>query len=206
MAQLLEKNNIPVLDGARKKDGKSSSYNKEKCHALVVGTSNSSYFIIDLGASRHMVATRELFSSMHLNVGLAVRMGDDSEIQTKGIGRIDLEHGYFSDVLYVPELAENLLSFYQMTHTGEAKRVTFTLDMVEIAKISSGQVIAIGYVDHHERMYKFWNFLPTSNDQDILSHDKGISKLWHDRFGHMNYKYLQALHRDEMVEGLPQFK
>ena len=67
MVQLLEKNNIPVPDNARKKDGTSSSDGKEECHALVAGTSNSSYFIIDLGAYRHMVATRELFSSMHLN-------------------------------------------------------------------------------------------------------------------------------------------
>ena len=67
-------------------------------------------------------------------------------------------------MLYVLELAANLLLVYQMTHTGEEKRVTFTLDMVEIAEISSDQVIAIGYADHHERMYNFSNFLPTSND------------------------------------------
>ena len=70
---------------------------------------------------------------MSSNVGPIVRMGDDSEIQTKGIGRIDLGHGLFSDVLYVPYLAKNLLSFYQMNHTGEETRVTFTPDMVYIA-------------------------------------------------------------------------
>ena len=68
---------------------------------------------------------------------------------------LNLEHGFFSDVLYLPYLVENLLSAYQMTHTREVKRVIFTPDMVEIAEISSNQVIAIGYVDHHERMYKF---------------------------------------------------
>ena len=42
MAQLLDKNNIPVPDSARKKDGNSSSNeSKDKCHALVEGTSNS---------------------------------------------------------------------------------------------------------------------------------------------------------------------
>ena len=153
-----------------------------------------------------MVDTGELFYFMHLNSGPTIRMGDDSEIQTKGIGRIDLEHGFFSDVLYLPELATNLLSVYQMTHIGEANRVTFTLDMVEIAEISSYQFVSIGYADHHERMYKFSNFLPTSNDQALLSHANEISKLWHERFGHMNYKYLHALHRNEMVEGLPQIK
>ena len=139
---------------------------------------------------------------MSSNVGPTVRMGDDSELQTKVIGRIDLEHGYFSDVFYVPDLAANLFSGYQITHIGEANRVTFTLDMVEISEISIDQVIAIGYANHHERMYKFSNFLPTSNDQEIISHANEVLKLWHERFGHMNYKYLQALHRYEMVEGL----
>ena len=83
-----------------------------------------------------------------------------------------------------------------MTHTGEEKRLNFTPYMVEIAEISSNQVIAIGYADHHERMYKFSNFLPTSNDQALLSHVNENSKLWHERFGHMNYKYLQELQRD----------
>ena len=137
-----------------------------------------------------MVAKKELFSSMTLNASPTVRMGDDSELQTKGIGRIDLEHGFFSEVLYVPNVAANLLSIYQMTHIGEPKRVTFTPDMVEIAEISTNQVIAIGYADYYERMYKFSNILPTSNDQEILSHINKVSKLWHERFGHVNYKYL----------------
>ena len=81
MAQLLEKNNIPVPHSARKKDGNSSSSEgKEKCHVLVVGTSNSLSFIIDLGASRNMVSRREFFSSMNSNAGPTVRMGDDSKL------------------------------------------------------------------------------------------------------------------------------
>ena len=131
MAQLLEKNDIPVLDGTSILD------NKEKYHALVEGNSNSSSFIIDLGAYRNMVSTRELFSSMHLNSGPTVRMGDDSKIHTKGVGRIDLEHAYFIHVLYVPDLEECFLLEYQMTHIGESKRVTFTPNLVEIVEILS---------------------------------------------------------------------
>ena len=70
---------------------------------------------------------------MYSNSGPVVLMGDDSEIQSNGVGRINLDYGYFNDVLYVPKLVVKLLSVYQMTHTGEAKRVTFTLDEVEIA-------------------------------------------------------------------------
>ena len=54
MSQILEKNNIPLLEGAMKKEGGSSSENKDICHALVVGSSGSSSFIINLGFSRNM--------------------------------------------------------------------------------------------------------------------------------------------------------
>ena len=81
MAHLLEKKNISVPDSARKKDGNSSSNeSKKKCHDFVAGTSKYSSFVIDLDGSRNMVAKRELFSSMNLNAGPAVRMGDDSEL------------------------------------------------------------------------------------------------------------------------------
>ena len=52
--QLLENNNIPLPEYTRKNDEGSSFGNKDKCHALVVGSSRYSSFIIDLGASRPM--------------------------------------------------------------------------------------------------------------------------------------------------------
>ena len=65
MVQMLENNNILVLEGARKKDGCSVSNNKERCRALVFGSSDSSTFIIDLGASRNMVSIGYFFTSMY---------------------------------------------------------------------------------------------------------------------------------------------
>ena len=168
MAQLLEKNNIPLPEASRKEDGGSSSDNKETfhalvvggsssdnketCHALVVGSSSSSSFIIDSGASRNMASMQDSFSAMYPYNGPSILMGDDSKIQAKGIGRIDIEDGYFNNVLFVPDLATNLLSVYQMTHCGEAKRVTFTPNVVEISEISIGQVVVVGYTDHDSRM------------------------------------------------------
>ena len=55
-------------------------------------------------------------------------------------------------------------------------------------------------------MYKFSKFLPNSRGKTILSHENETSKIWHKIFEHMNYKYLQALNKDEMVEGLPSIK
>ena len=78
-----------------------------------------------------------------------------------------------------------------MTHTLEAKRVTFTPYEVEIAEISSNKVVALGYADHQARMYKFSKFLPNFGGKALMSHANETSKIWHEIFGHMNYKYLQ---------------
>ena len=56
MVQLLDKNKIPLPKGARKKDRGSTSYSKERFHALVAGSSNSYSFIIDSGGSRNMAS------------------------------------------------------------------------------------------------------------------------------------------------------
>ena len=62
--------------------------------------------------------------------------------------------------MFVIDLEVNLLSVYQMTHTGESKRVTFTPYVVEIEKIYTCKVVALGLSDHSSRMYKFSHFLP----------------------------------------------
>ena len=107
---------------------------------MVVGYSGSYSFIIDSGASRHMDSMQYSFLAIHPYSGPSILMGDDSKIQAKGIGRIDIEDGYFNNVLFMPDLLANLLSVYQMTHIGTTKRVTFTQYDVEISEISKGKV------------------------------------------------------------------
>ena len=122
LTQILEKNGISLPDNSKKREGGSSSDDRERVHALVVGTSSSPSFIIDSGASRHMVSTKEDFSSLDMSKGPPpIVLGDDSLTESLGKGRIDLDHGKFNNVLYVPGLASNLLSVYQMTHTGSPR-------------------------------------------------------------------------------------
>ena len=87
-------------------------------------------------------------------------MGDESLTDSLEKGRIDLNHGKFNNVLYLPGLASNLLSVYQMTHTGSPKKVIFSPNDVEITKISNGKFIAKGVVDHTSKVYWFSHFLP----------------------------------------------
>ena len=108
----MEKNGISLLDGSKKREGGSSSEDRERVHAFVAGTSSSPSFIIDSGASRHMVLTKEAFTSLEMSKGPPIVLADDSLTQSLGKGRIDLHHGKFNNVLYVPGLASNFLSVY----------------------------------------------------------------------------------------------
>ena len=74
-----------------------------------------------------MVLTKEAFTSLEMSKGPPIVLGDDSLTKILGKGRIDLDHGKFNNVLYVLGLASNLLSVYQMTHTGSPKKVIFSL-------------------------------------------------------------------------------
>ena len=133
MSQILEKNNIPLPNGARKEEGGLNFQNKDRFHALVTASSESSSIIMDSCSSRNMDSIQVSFSILHTYSGPSILMGDDSEIPAKGIGRINLDNGYFNNVLYVHDIETNILQFYQMTHTCSYKRVTCTQYGVEIS-------------------------------------------------------------------------
>ena len=74
-------------------------------------------------------------------------------------GLINLEHGVFKNVLYVPSLTTNMLYVYHMTHIRSPKWVVFDLDLVEISKISNGKLIEKGVANHSFKEYEFSHFL-----------------------------------------------
>ena len=52
------------------------------------------------------------------------------------------------------------------------------------------------------RLYKFNNFGSSTFPLVFVAHSDNLSKLWHERFGHLNYLSLQQLCKDNMVTGL----
>ena len=140
-----------IFRSFRRRDHQDREPQHEKGHALMASTSNSKALLIDSVALNHMMAEKYSFSSLETGKSIHIHMGDDSTIISEGQGTVDLENGFFSKVLYVPYLAANILSFYQMTHTGMPKRVSFIPNYVEITEIASGKLIAKGLANHHAK-------------------------------------------------------
>ena len=153
-------------------------------------TSKSKALLIDSGASNHMMAKKDSFSSLETNKSIPIHMGDDSTIISKVQGMVDLENGYFPNVWYVPSLASNILSVYQMKHTRVPKIVSFIPNDVEIMELSSRKLVAKGLANHNAKAYEFSQFVADAKPTALLTHGNEVSRLWHERFCHLNFKYL----------------
>ena len=64
-----------------------------------------------LAQQAHLVSSL-ILELLDMSKGPPIVLGDYSLTESLGKGRIDIDHGKFNNVLYVPGLASNLLSVY----------------------------------------------------------------------------------------------
>ena len=85
--------------------------------------------------------------------------------------------------------------------------MTFTPHQVAVIKDFKNpqNVLANGVVDDITRLYKFNKFGSSHFPSVFVAHSDNLSKLWHEKFGHLNYRSLQQLCKDNMVTGLPYY-
>ena len=121
-------------------DDEQKSEEHSRCHSLDEILNPSKAYLIDSRASNHMVSSKESFPTLDLSGGPSIHMGYDSQILVVGRGSIKIQHGEFKNALYVPSLAENLLSIYQIKYNGSPKQVVFGPDSLEISNISTRKI------------------------------------------------------------------
>jgi hypothetical protein len=166
-------------------------------------TSTSNEWLIDSGASYHMAKDRDTFSSLNECNTKKIFVGDDRSLSVEGSGTTQVENSHFNDVLCLPSLSCNFLSVYQITHSGEGKTLDFSPHRVVIKDIKDlKNVLATGISNDITRLYKFDNFGLSYFSSICVAHSDDLSKLWHDQFGHLNYRPLQKLCNQKMVTGL----
>ena len=129
-------------------------------------------------------------------------MGNNSAVEATGQGRVQFEDESFENVLHIPRLSVNLISMYQMTHIGMGRKVEFTLDSLRIYDMQINLKIASGKVNDQSRLYTFFDFVPQLDSIFLLTHANEESRIWHGRFGHLNFRYMQKIKKQGMVKGL----
>ena len=90
-------------------------------------SSTQNEWLIHSRAYYHMAKDQAIFSTMHECNTKQIFVGDDRSLSVLVSRTVPLGNGEFSDVLCVPRISYNLLSVYQITHSGEGKTITFTL-------------------------------------------------------------------------------
>jgi len=73
-----------------------------------------------------MSKDKAIFSSLNECNTKKIFVGDDRSLSVVGSGTVQVANGHFNDVLCVPSLSCNLLSVYQIIHSGEGKTVEFS--------------------------------------------------------------------------------
>jgi hypothetical protein len=205
MTQILQQNNLGdrIPEGAKKKKPEDQNPKKgNSSHALIAINSSPDAWIVDSGASHHMAATKEVYSSLDACKGPPILMGDNSPVEVTDKGRIELTNGSFENVLHVPKLSVNLLSVYQMMNSGTGKKFIFTPNAVDIYDMQTNSRVATGEVNHQSRLYTFSEFIEPDSAL-LLTHADESSRIWHERFRHLNFRYMQQLSKKILVDGLP---
>jgi hypothetical protein len=89
-----------------------------------------------------------------------------------------------------------------MKNYSTGKKFIFTPDAVDIYDMQTNSRVATGEVNHQSRLYTFSKFI----EQDfalLLTHVDESSRIWHERFRHLNFIYMQHISKQGLFDGLP---
>ncbi|XP_019450708.1 PREDICTED: cytochrome P450 82A2-like [Lupinus angustifolius] len=166
--------------------------------ALTVITKNdqqpsSDNWYLDIGFSNHMTRHKEWFLALDSLVKTKVKFADDSFITTEGIGKImirrkDGKVSYISNVLYVPKMKNNLISLGQLLEKGYYMRLEDRM-----MKIYNKKKIPILKAPlSHNRTFKIDIHIGDTKSLESIVVDTWI---WHQSFGHLNFRSLESMSR-----------
>ena len=163
-------------------------------------------WFLDSGCSNHMSGNKEWFTDLNEDFKQTVKLGNDSRIAVTGIGSVRLCVNdivqVITNVYYIPELKNNLLSIGQLQEKGLT-----VLIQNDTCKVFHPSRKLIMHSDMSgNRMFYFLAKMVSVLPKCMHVEADDESRLWHSRFGHLNYKGLRTLAYRGMVEGLPTVK
>lgn len=165
-------------------------------------------WFLDSGCSNHMCGVKAMFAELDEKFSHSVKLGNNSRMNVAGKGKLKLlingVNLVVTDVYYVPELKNNLLSIGQLQERGLA--ILIKGGMCKIYHPERGLIIKTDMSAN--RMFVLFaqsQEMFHQQNQCLHTSSQNLSQLWHRRYGHLSYKGLKTLQNKEMVRGLPKF-
>ncbi|CAM8885291.1 unnamed protein product [Rhodiola kirilowii] len=170
------------------------------------GSQEEDVWYLDSGCSNHMTGEKKWFITLNEECRHSVKLGNNARMKVEGKGNARLlingRTHVVSDVYYVPDLNTNLLSIGQL----QEKQLTVLIkdDSCKIFHQKWGLIMSTRMASN--RMFMLSAQVPSSSCLQALLTIEEISKLWHQRFGHLNFESLYCLSKKQMVRDLPAIK
>ena len=158
-------------------------------------------WLIDSGCTNHMTHDRSLFKELKPTAITKVRIGNGNHIPVKGKGTIVISTNSgtksISDVLFVPDIDQNLLSVGQLIEKGFK---VFFEDKLCLIQDANGKEIVKA-----KMRCKSFSFEPTKEEQAAYSMEENVTETWHKRLGHCHLSRMLLMKKKELSNGLPVF-
>jgi hypothetical protein len=165
-------------------------------------------WFLDSGCSNHMTGNKEWFYELEENFNRTVKLGNDTRMAVVAKGSIKVQINgiiqVISDVYYIPELKNNLLSIGQLQEKG----LTILIQDGTCKVYHSKRGVIMQTNMSRNRMFFVVAYMPQRNSMCLQTEDVSEKEahMWHCRFGHLNHKGLRTLAFKKMVIGLPVLK
>ncbi|CAJ2657083.1 unnamed protein product [Trifolium pratense] len=166
----------------------------------------SGAWYLDTGCSNHMTGHKNWLIKFDDTKKSKVKLADGRSIQAEGTGNMVIKRkngssAIVENILFVPGMDCNLLSVGQLIEKGFS--VSIKNEYFELYDPANMLVLRSPLAKN--RTFKTVINNATVECMKAVSEDKQ-NWLWHLRFGHLNFKYLNQLASKEMVAGLPKIQ
>nr|GEV23584.1 hypothetical protein [Tanacetum cinerariifolium] len=159
---------------------------------------------IDFGATTHVCKDRSEFKTYEpVEDGFVLYMGDDHFANVYGKGSMALEFSFgktitLFNVLYVPNILKNLVSGPMLNKCGYKQ--VFESDKYILSKL--GVFVGFGYYNNVMFMLNL-NKVPDDSDSVYMSSSIVVnSLLWHACLGHVHYKRMLEMSKDDLIPAI----
>ncbi|KAG8497843.1 hypothetical protein CXB51_007132 [Gossypium anomalum] len=157
-----------------------------------------SNWLVDSGYSHHMVGDESLFKDLDRSYSSKIRIENGELIEARGRGSVLINtcsgNKIISDVLFVPDIDQNLLSVGQLVEKGYS--IVFKNSSCIIEDCLGHELITVGMVD---KCFMLDVNQLESRAYVSLTDNAG---LWHKRLGHVNFRSLDLLQKQNLVEDM----